>query len=162
MGSYCCFSLAVTQMTKSAAFQLLSRARRANSFGEEIKAGNLERECSEETCSKEEAREIFEDDTKTELFWEVYTAEPKCNSTTCLNNGICRTTYSGSYCKCPGGFNGTFCETDINECDLMDPCPPGTTCVDGINKFTCICPAEGCTPRSVPDSEGFLLDFDSF
>ncbi|KAG8450316.1 hypothetical protein GDO86_002822 [Hymenochirus boettgeri] len=34
--------------------------RRANSFLEESKGGNLERECIEELCNKEEAREIFE------------------------------------------------------------------------------------------------------
>lgn len=44
---------------------VLERIRRANSFFEEIKKGNLERECTEEICSFEEAREIFEDKEKT-------------------------------------------------------------------------------------------------
>lgn len=47
------------------AHTVLERARRANSFLEEIKKGNLERECEEETCSYEEAREVFEDTEKT-------------------------------------------------------------------------------------------------
>ncbi|XP_051890452.1 coagulation factor X-like [Pristis pectinata] len=64
-------------LQKSAALQLLSRARRANSFGEEIRGGNLERECLEEMCSKEEAREIFEDDTKTEKFYKDYLLSKK-------------------------------------------------------------------------------------
>uniref|UniRef100_G3TQW1 Proline rich and Gla domain 2 n=1 Tax=Loxodonta africana TaxID=9785 RepID=G3TQW1_LOXAF len=34
--------------------------------------GNLERECREERCSWEEAREFFEDNTQTERFWETY------------------------------------------------------------------------------------------
>lgn len=38
---------------------LLHRYRRANSFLEELKLGNLERECIEEKCSYEEAKEIF-------------------------------------------------------------------------------------------------------
>lgn len=42
------------------AHTVLERARRANSFLEELKKGNLERECLEETCSYEEAREVFE------------------------------------------------------------------------------------------------------
>ncbi|XP_006110337.2 transmembrane gamma-carboxyglutamic acid protein 4 [Pelodiscus sinensis] len=34
--------------------------------------GNLERECYEETCNYEEAREIFEDPAKTMNFWKEY------------------------------------------------------------------------------------------
>ncbi|XP_062993479.1 transmembrane gamma-carboxyglutamic acid protein 2 [Elgaria multicarinata webbii] len=33
---------------------------------------NLERECKEEVCSYEEAREVFEDDILTKDFWEKY------------------------------------------------------------------------------------------
>ncbi|XP_043090924.1 transmembrane gamma-carboxyglutamic acid protein 2 isoform X2 [Puntigrus tetrazona] len=33
---------------------------------------NLERECNEEICSYEEAREVFEDDTKTAQYWKTY------------------------------------------------------------------------------------------
>lgn len=43
------------------AHSLLDRVRRANSgWLEELKTGNLERECLEEVCSYEEAREVFE------------------------------------------------------------------------------------------------------
>lgn len=52
-------------LDKTDASQVLSRRRRANSFLEELKQGNMERECKEERCSWEEAREIFEDDNKT-------------------------------------------------------------------------------------------------
>ncbi|XP_069598584.1 transmembrane gamma-carboxyglutamic acid protein 2 [Ranitomeya imitator] len=34
--------------------------------------GNLERECNEEVCNYEEARECFEDDQKTKDFWKTY------------------------------------------------------------------------------------------
>lgn len=45
---------------------VLRRWRRANSgFLEEMQQGNLERECIEEVCDYEEAREVFEDDDKT-------------------------------------------------------------------------------------------------
>uniref|UniRef100_A0A8D0E9Y7 Gla domain-containing protein n=1 Tax=Salvator merianae TaxID=96440 RepID=A0A8D0E9Y7_SALMN len=37
-----------------------------------IRPDNLERECIEEVCSYEEAREVFEDDVKTKRFWETY------------------------------------------------------------------------------------------
>lgn len=36
------------------------RAKRANTFLEEMRPGNLERECVEEICDFEEAKEIFQ------------------------------------------------------------------------------------------------------
>jgi hypothetical protein len=51
------------------AVQLLRGPRRprANFFLEEMMPGNLERECYEETCSQEEAAEIFQTKEKTVL-----------------------------------------------------------------------------------------------
>lgn len=37
--------------------------------------GNLERECYEEDCNYEEAREVFENTPDTKAFWEKYSAE---------------------------------------------------------------------------------------
>ncbi|XP_069577389.1 vitamin K-dependent protein Z-like [Brachyistius frenatus] len=52
---------------------VLRRWRRANSgYGEELRQGNLERECLEEICNYEEAREVFEDDVLTRKFWKTY------------------------------------------------------------------------------------------
>lgn len=39
---------------------MLLRSRRANSFLEELKPPSMERECVEEKCDFEEAREIFQ------------------------------------------------------------------------------------------------------
>lgn len=47
------------------ASQFLRRHRRANQVFEETKQGHLERECVEERCTKEEAREVFENDPET-------------------------------------------------------------------------------------------------
>lgn len=57
-----CFSVFLKQ---EEANSVLQRQRRANSFFEEIKLGSLERECMEEKCSFEEAREIYHDDERT-------------------------------------------------------------------------------------------------
>lgn len=54
------------------ASQVLVRNRRANQLFEELKPGNLDRECIEEICDHEEAREVFEQDVKTETFWTTY------------------------------------------------------------------------------------------
>ncbi|XP_078402675.1 coagulation factor X-like [Cetorhinus maximus] len=59
-------------LQKPAAARFLSRFRRANYMLEEMKQGKLERECFEETCSKEEVREVFENDLKTANFWMIY------------------------------------------------------------------------------------------
>uniref|UniRef100_A0A7M4FSF4 Proline rich and Gla domain 1 n=1 Tax=Crocodylus porosus TaxID=8502 RepID=A0A7M4FSF4_CROPO len=60
-------------LTEDKANSVLKRYPRANVFFEEIKQGNIERECKEEACSYEEAREAFENDEKTREFWKDYT-----------------------------------------------------------------------------------------
>ncbi|XP_056132531.1 transmembrane gamma-carboxyglutamic acid protein 1 [Lampris incognitus] len=57
------------------AHSLLRRLPRANFMLEELKQGNIQRECHEEVCDYEEAREAFEDNEKTQRFWEEYTRE---------------------------------------------------------------------------------------
>lgn len=53
-------------MSQQAANMVLLRQRRYNSGHlEELQKDNLERECNEEQCTMEEAREVFEDDEKT-------------------------------------------------------------------------------------------------
>ncbi|XP_043393965.1 transmembrane gamma-carboxyglutamic acid protein 1 isoform X4 [Chelonia mydas] len=59
-------------LTENKANSVLKRYPRANGFLEEIKQGNIERECSEEICTYEEAREAFENDEKTREFWKGY------------------------------------------------------------------------------------------
>lgn len=60
------------------------RVKRANTAFEEIwKKGNLERECVEEICDHEEAREVFEANDKTTAFWNTYLA---CSGTTVKRN----------------------------------------------------------------------------
>ncbi|KAL6113211.1 prrg4 [Pungitius sinensis] len=43
--------------------------------------GNLERECREEDCNYEEAREVFENIPDTDVFWKQYIAEKDQQST---------------------------------------------------------------------------------
>ncbi|XP_031148440.1 transmembrane gamma-carboxyglutamic acid protein 2 [Sander lucioperca] len=59
---------------EQSASSFLSRSLLYNHWDFELVVpGNLERECLEEKCSYEEAREVFEDDAKTESFWSTYT-----------------------------------------------------------------------------------------
>lgn len=59
-----------------AAHSVLRRLRRANFLLEEMKQGNIQRECREEICTYEEAREAFENDEKTVRGWETHYIRP--------------------------------------------------------------------------------------
>nr|XP_025045857.1 transmembrane gamma-carboxyglutamic acid protein 1 isoform X3 [Pelodiscus sinensis] len=60
-------------LTENKANSVLKRYPRANGVLEELKQGSIERECVEEKCTYEEAREAFENDEKTREFWKDYT-----------------------------------------------------------------------------------------
>ncbi|XP_071999281.1 coagulation factor X-like [Engystomops pustulosus] len=90
--------------------------KRANSFLEEILPGNLERECYEETCSREEAREIFKSPEKTTEFWYIYQDLSPCKDNPCTNGGICQQYHYTYTCLCPPRYTGRHCENVRYEC----------------------------------------------
>ncbi|KAE8604440.1 hypothetical protein XENTR_v10014714 [Xenopus tropicalis] len=90
--------------------------KRANQFMEEIRPGNLERECYEETCSKEEAREIFKSQEKTTEFWYHYKDLSPCKENPCQNGGICQQYHYSYTCLCPPSYSGRYCENERYEC----------------------------------------------
>ncbi|XP_032886329.1 transmembrane gamma-carboxyglutamic acid protein 3 [Amblyraja radiata] len=63
-------------LTSKDANSILKRFPRANGFLEEIRQGSIERECREEICVYEEAKEVFEDKEKTMEFWKEYNKNP--------------------------------------------------------------------------------------
>jgi len=78
---------------------------------------------------------------------------------TCLNHGTCinKTETEAAYCKCDGtGYEGSFCETNVNDCVIGVTCLNGGTCYDiGIGETVCKCPfgfiadqCELCTPNT--------------
>ncbi|XP_068612514.1 coagulation factor VII [Brachionichthys hirsutus] len=88
----------------------LRRTRRANYLFEELKRGNVERECHEEKCSYEEAREIFPLPQQLEAFWRKYTAADHCLSSPCKNGATCTRRVEAYVCKCAPGFHGHNCD----------------------------------------------------
>ena len=66
----------------------------------------------------------------------------------CKNGATCQDIVDGVAdtfnCSCVAGYEGTFCEKNINECQ-SNPCINGGFCSDDINQYKCLCP---------PDIEG--------
>ncbi|XP_040169862.1 fat-like cadherin-related tumor suppressor homolog isoform X4 [Anopheles arabiensis] len=63
-----------------------------------------------------------------------------CTPNPCRNGGVCEEGDDGPLCMCHG-YSGTFCETDIDECERQ-PCGSGATCINEAGSFRCICPPE--------------------
>lgn len=50
-------------------------------------------------------------------------------------------------CVCQQGWNGTLCDTNINEC-LTSPCNASQVCVDNPGSYTCTCSSGFQSDRS--------------
>ncbi|MED6255067.1 hypothetical protein ATANTOWER_004183 [Ataeniobius toweri] len=127
-------------LSKKTADVVLRRHKRFNNgVFEEFLQGNLERECLEEKCNLEEAREIFENDQKTMEFWSGYVDANQCTSSPCLNQGSCKDHLGHYTCTCVSGFTGKNCEIvivkrcDVNNGDCMHFC--GTLGSFGVKCF---------------------------
>ncbi|XP_073899059.1 coagulation factor VII isoform X1 [Castor canadensis] len=101
-------------ITREEAHGVVHRQRRAYSFLEELRPGSLERECKEELCSFEEAREIFRSTERTNQFWISYNDGDQCASNPCQNGGSCKDQLQSYVCFCLLDFKGRNCETNKN------------------------------------------------
>ncbi|KAM4701245.1 vitamin K-dependent protein S [Discoglossus pictus] len=122
-----------TFLSPQYASQFLLRRRRANSFSEELREGNLERECIEELCNKEEAREIFENNPETEYFYPKYVA--------CIGSHRAGVSSKLSFLNLDGPADLRSCINVIS--DQCNPLPCNKEgykeCIDGKATFTCKC-----------------------
>uniref|UniRef100_A0A8K9XFR2 Vitamin K-dependent protein S n=1 Tax=Oncorhynchus mykiss TaxID=8022 RepID=A0A8K9XFR2_ONCMY len=153
-------------LTQNRASQFLSRHRRANSMFEESKKGNLERECIEELCNKEEAREIFENYPETvsvclgshrvginnqnsgdsnvpsNLRTCVKEISDQCLPFPCYKEGSerCIDGQASFTCQCRPGWKGPRCEDDIDECSDPDhQAGCNQKCYNSPGSFRCMC-----------------------
>ncbi|OBS76929.1 hypothetical protein A6R68_16627, partial [Neotoma lepida] len=96
------------------------RVKRANSFLEEMRPGNLERECMEEICDFEEAKEIFQNVDDTLAFWSKYNDGDQCAApppnhpcdSPCCGHGTCIDSLGSYSCLCDEGWEGKFCQQE--------------------------------------------------
>ncbi|XP_060682466.1 vitamin K-dependent protein S isoform X2 [Hemiscyllium ocellatum] len=121
---------------------------------EEHKQGSLERECIEEICNREEAREIFENNQETEYFYPRYLD--------CLSRyqvGVPSRYHS--FKSYPGNLR--TCITEIPDQCSPSPCNPegSVQCVDKVAAFTCVC-KEGWTgvtcQQDIDECESGILE----
>ncbi|XP_021095067.1 vitamin K-dependent protein Z isoform X3 [Heterocephalus glaber] len=104
----------------TSANQVLLRWKRAGSYIlEELFEGNLEKECYEEICVHEEAREVFEDDEAT---------------VACILERV-----QGFTCTCSPGFEGRTCALATNKCHPERPDGCQHFCHPGQASYVCSC-----------------------
>ncbi|XP_062922169.1 EGF-like repeat and discoidin I-like domain-containing protein 3 isoform X4 [Mobula hypostoma] len=69
-----------------------------------------------------------------------------CYPNPCKNGGQCELVsrrgdvFSEFICKCPAGFQGDYCQTNIDDC-ASQPCKNGGSCVDLDADYSCSCPS---------------------
>nr|XP_054587783.1 vitamin K-dependent protein S [Nothobranchius furzeri] len=126
-------------LSQNTASQFLSRHRRANTMFEESKKGNLERECIEELCNKEEAREIFENQPET---WELVPKPRTQNRKGTITPGLtfdCGTTRRSLLRMFENLLKCVYL-ADIDECSDPDfPAGCNQKCLNIPGSFHCMC-----------------------
>ncbi|XP_053555218.1 coagulation factor IX isoform X2 [Bombina bombina] len=134
----CCFCSAerTVFLSDKSASSILTRTKRYNTGRlEEFVPGNLERECLEEKCSYEEAREVFENTEKTLEFWNQYIAIPVTCS---IKNGGCQHFCKDDRdkkvsCSCANGYK---LQDDSKSCEPTVQFPCGkVTSVEAQQNF---------------------------
>lgn len=108
-------------VSQQTAHAVLHRQRRYNSghLEEIMHKDNLERECKEEICSFEEAREVFENNEKTMEFWAGYIDGDQCRPNPCQNDGACQDGIGSYICWCESSFSGKNCEIEVaKQCSI--------------------------------------------
>ncbi|XP_003966671.3 protein Z, vitamin K-dependent plasma glycoprotein b [Takifugu rubripes] len=130
------------------------RSKRANMYLiEEILQGNLERECYEELCTYEEAREYFENTKNTEVFWAGYHDGNQCEPNPCLHGGNCTDKRGAFNCSCVAPYYGKTCElgarrqktelqssrSEYSQCPTDGPTACQQFCTTLYHTFRCFC-----------------------
>ncbi|XP_033867167.3 coagulation factor VII-like isoform X2 [Acipenser ruthenus] len=139
-------------LQRKEASSILQRVKRENAGLEELKLGDLERECLEEKCSYEEASEIFRVSDNLESFWRIYSDGNQCDSGPCQNGAACVDQVQSYICYCREGYEGRNCQSETKD--------PGS-CI--INNGGCehFCNDTEGSLQKCGCVEGYVLDKDN-
>uniref|UniRef100_A0A8C9G3S6 Growth arrest specific 6 n=1 Tax=Pavo cristatus TaxID=9049 RepID=A0A8C9G3S6_PAVCR len=134
-------SQAVLLRAPEAAQFLRQRQRRAYQIFEETKQGHLERECVEEHCSKEEAREVFENDPETVRTAQVAACIHKYGSPYTRSPDFLTCVHSKHFCfvYCSEKLTSVLSfGADIDECKVQHGgC--NQICLNKLGSYRCSC-----------------------
>lgn len=126
-------------LDKQQASSLISRQKRNVDGSNPAAPSSLEQVCMEKVCNYEEARKIFQDSYRTDIFWAVYIDGDQCAENPCKNGAMCSDSVGGYDCVCKSGFNGVHCETDLTLCTLENNKGCSQFCKPGYTSYECSC-----------------------
>ncbi|XP_053387799.1 multiple epidermal growth factor-like domains protein 10 isoform X1 [Mercenaria mercenaria] len=92
------------------------------------------------TCSCEPGFSLNITDRKSCISCQSWTYGLNCTSNCSCdipNTETCNA--KNGDCSCKSGWNGTYCEADINECANQSVCPENSSCVNVNGSFDCTC-----------------------
>ncbi|KAK5856306.1 hypothetical protein PBY51_007914 [Eleginops maclovinus] len=125
-------------LDKQQASTMISRQKR-NVAANPDQSSSLEQVCMEKVCNYEEARKIFQDSYRTDIFWAVYIDGDQCAENPCKNGAMCSDSVGGYDCVCKSGFTGVHCEDDQTLCTLEKNKGCSQFCKPGYTSYECSC-----------------------
>lgn len=100
---------------------------------------SLEQVCMEKVCTYEQARNVFKDSYRTDIFWAVYIDGDQCAEKPCKNGAMCLDSVGGYDCVCKAGFSGVHCDKDETLCTLEKDKGCSQFCKPGYMSYECSC-----------------------
>ncbi|XP_029292575.1 protein Z, vitamin K-dependent plasma glycoprotein a [Cottoperca gobio] len=126
-------------LDKQQASSVISRHKRNIDGSNPASSSSLEQVCMERVCSYEEARKVFQDSYRTDIFWAVYIDGDQCAENPCNNGAMCSDSVGGYDCVCKSGFTGVHCEKDQTLCILEKNKGCSQFCKPGYTSYECSC-----------------------
>lgn len=126
-------------LDKQQASSVMSRQKRSVDGSNPAQPSSLEQVCMEKVCTYEEARKIFQDSYRTDIFWSVYIDGDQCAENPCKNGAMCSDSVGGYDCVCKSGFSGVHCEKDETVCTLEKDKGCSQFCKPGYTSYECSC-----------------------